>query len=129
MTFNGSAGATALGIDIGNNSTLVVLGKLRLNGYSRATVGSTASNLIIGGLELTGTNLTEAGVESLIRLNGDVTTFASSNTARLGNTTVQGARVELNGTRTFNVADGSAGLDLAVSTGLVDSTSPVASAA
>jgi fibronectin-binding autotransporter adhesin len=75
---------------------------------------------------MTGTTLTESGDGSLIRLNGDVTTFASSNTARLGNTTATGARIELNGTRTFNVADGSAGLDFSVSAGLVDSTTPVA---
>jgi autotransporter-associated beta strand protein len=119
-------GLIANGIDVGSNSTLVVNGTLRLNGYSRATVGAIASNLIVGALELTGTTLAESGTGSLIRLNGDVTTFASSNTARLGNTTTLGAQVQLNGTRTFNVADGSAGLDLSVSTGLVDSTAPVA---
>jgi fibronectin-binding autotransporter adhesin len=126
--FNAVAGSnfTSNGLDIGNNSTLVVGGKLRMNGYSRASVGALASNLIVGGLEMTGTTLTESGGESLIRLNGDVTTFASSNTARFGNTTVTGARVELNGTRTFNVADGSAGLDFSVSSGLVDSTTPAA---
>lgn len=121
-----SSNFTSNGLDVGNNSTLVVTGKLRMNGYSRASVGATASNLIVGGLEMTGTTLTEGGFESLVRLNGDVTTFASSNTARLGNTTIQGARVELNGTRTFNVADGSAGLDFSVSSGLVDSINPVA---
>jgi fibronectin-binding autotransporter adhesin len=122
----GGSNFTSNGLDVGSNSTLVVVGKLRMNGYSRAAVGATASNLIVGGLEMTGTTLTETGLESLIRLNGDVTTLPSSNTARLGNTTVIGARVELNGTRTFNVADGSAGLDLSVSSGLVDSTNPAA---
>jgi autotransporter-associated beta strand protein len=126
--FNAVAGSnfTSNGLDVGSNSTLVVVGTLRMNGYSRAAVGALASNLIVGGLEMTGTTLTESGLESLIRLNGDVTTFASSNTARLGNTTVTGAKVELNGTRTFTVADGSAGLDFSVSSGLVDSTNPAA---
>ena len=126
--FNAIAGSnfTSNSLDVGSNSTLVVGGTLRLNGYSRAVMGASAANLVVGGLEMTGNNLTQGGAGSLIRLNGDVTTFASSSIARLGNTTVTGAQIQLNGVRTFNIADGSAGLDLSVSTGLVDSTAPVA---
>jgi autotransporter-associated beta strand protein len=114
------------GIAANSNSSINILGTLKMNGYGKGTVGGTASNMIVGGLEMTGTTLLENGAGSLIRLNGDVTTFASSNTARLGATTTAGAQVQLNGTRTFTVADGSAGIDLSVSSALTDSTSPAA---
>jgi hypothetical protein len=119
-------GGSGDGVAANSNSTLAIDGILRLNGYSRSTIGGTAANMIVGGLEMTGTTLFQGGAGSMLRLNGDVTTFASSNTARLGGTATVGAQVQLNGTRTFNVADGSAGLDLSVSTSLRDSTSPVA---
>ena len=120
-------GGSGDGVAANSNSTLAIDGILRLNGYSRGTIGGTASNMIVGGLEMTGTTLFQSGAGSMLRLNGDVTTFASSNTARLGGTTTVGAQVQINGTSIFNVADGPAGLDLSVSTSLRDSTSPAAS--
>ena len=130
ITVTGDFNATGLddltgsvdGVAANSNTTLSINGTLRLNGYSRGTVGGTASSMILGGLEMTGTTLLESGGGSMIRLNGDLTTLASSNTARLGSTTVAGAQVQLTGTRTFNVADGSAGIDLSASTALTDGT-------
>jgi autotransporter-associated beta strand protein len=117
------------GIGVNSNSTLFIGGVLRLNGYSRATLGASAANLIInGGLEMTGNTLQQsngAGA-NITRLNGDVTTFASTNVARLGNSTDSDTFTELTGTRTFTVADGPAGLDLSLSSVVRDSPSPIA---
>ena len=116
------------GVAVNSNTTLTIGGSLKMNGYSKGTVGASAAILNIGGLEMTGTTLTQnagAGL-NVTRLNGDVTTFASSNVARLGNSTDSDTFTELNGTRNFNVADGSAGIDLSLSSVVRDSTTPVA---
>jgi autotransporter-associated beta strand protein len=119
----------ANGVTVNSNSTLFINGILRLNGYTRAFLDASEANLIInGGLEITGNTLQQnsgAGV-NITRLNGNVTTFASTNVARLGNSTDSDTFTELNGTRTFTVADGPSGLDLSVSSVVRDSTSPVA---
>jgi autotransporter-associated beta strand protein len=114
------------GVGVSAQSTLIVGGIFKLNGYSKATLGATNSTLIVGGLEMTGALLTQTAGTNLIRLNGDVTTFPSVAVSRLGNSTTATTVTELNGTRAFNVADGPTGLDLSLSTAVQDSTAPVA---
>ncbi|HZJ15773.1 MAG TPA: autotransporter-associated beta strand repeat-containing protein [Chthoniobacteraceae bacterium] len=114
------------GVAANSNTTLTIGGTLRMNGYAKGTIGATNSVMNVGGLEMTGTTLTfNASGNALMRLHGDVTTFASSTMARLGNNTTTSS-LQLNGTRTFTVADGTAGIDLSVSTAVVDSAAPVA---
>jgi len=107
---------SADGVATNSNTTLTIDGTLRMSGLARGTVGGTAATMNIGGLEMTGSTITLNGAGSLLRLNGDVTTFASAHPARLGNTTAAGATVNLGGTtRMFSVADGGAGIDLSAS--------------
>ena len=134
LTVNGTddlVGATGTGFTIGNNSTTTVGGLLNIGAFGRVHLaeGATAAVLNInGGLQLTGSSLTQnngAGA-NIVRLSSDVVTNASSNPARIGASTDSDTFLELNGTRTFTSADGSAGLDLVLSTVIRDSTAPVA---
>ena len=114
------------GMAVNSNTTLTIGGTLRMNGFAKGTIGAGGSVLNVGGLEMTGTTLTfNASGTALMRLNGNMTTFASPTVARLGNNTTTSS-LQLNGTRTFTVADGAAGIDLSVSTAVVNSTAPVA---
>lgn len=120
---------SADGVAVNSNTTLQIDGTLRLNGYSRGTLGAAAATLNLNGpLEMTGTTILQnsgAGA-NIVRISGGVTSKMSSNPARLGASTDSDTFLELNGTQTFNAEDGSAGLDLVVSTVVRDSTSPVA---
>lgn len=117
------------GFTIGNNSTVTIGGKLRIGTFGRVHLaeGATAAVLNIdGGLEMTGALLHQnsgAGA-NIVRLNSDVTTFASPSTSNLGNSTDSDTFLELSGARTFDVADGSAAIDLAVSTIIRNGTTP-----
>lgn len=117
------------GFTIGNNSTVNIGGMLRIGAYGRVHLseGATAGVLNInGGLEMTGSLLSQnngAG-PNIVRLSSNVQTFASNVTANIGNSTDSDTFLELNGSRIFNVADGDASLDLALSTVIRDSTNP-----
>ncbi len=114
------------GIQINSNGTLNVGGTLRMTNLGRATLGASAAALNLNSLEMTGATITQnsGGGNNTIHLNGDVTTFASPHPARLGNSNDSDTYLELNGVRSFNVADGSAGLDLELSSVVRDSTTP-----
>ena len=117
------------GVQVNSSTTLNIGGVLRLAGYSRGVLGGDGTTVLnLNGLEMTGTVITQntGGGSAIIRLNGNVTTFASEVPAVLGNTTDVDNFVELNGTRTFNVADGPAGLDFSLASLATDSLTPAA---
>ncbi len=107
---------------------LSVQGTTRLGPFSKTTVGADNATLSLNALELTGATITQinAGGSDITRLSGDVTTFANAVPSNIGNSTDSDTFTELNGTRTFTVADGGAGLDLVISSVLRNSTAPVA---
>jgi autotransporter-associated beta strand protein len=117
------------GLTIGNNSTLNVGGLLTIGTFGRVHLaeGATAAVLNVnGGLQMTGALLHQnngAG-PNIVRLSSDVTTLASPSTSNIGNSSDSDTFLELNGARTFTVADGGAGIDLSLSTVIRDSTSP-----
>lgn len=125
-------GGVATGLTVGNNSTVNVGGLLSIGTFGRVHLaeGQTAGVLNLnGGLEMTGgalLNQSSGAGPNIVRLSGNVTTFASPSVANLGNSGDSDTFLELNGTRIFNVADGSAGIDLSISTVMRDSTAPVA---
>ncbi len=122
---------TNTGLTVGNNSTLNIGGLLRIGTFGRVhlTEGQTGAVLNLnGGLEMTGSLLSQntgAGA-NIIRLSSDVVTLASMHVSRIGAVVDTDTFLDLNGTRSFTVADGGAGLDLVVSTILRNSTAPVA---
>lgn len=123
----GVSGTTAPynAFEASSHTTLNILGTLRLNGYSRAAVGATAATLNLGGLEMTGTllsQLSNVGGANIVRLNGNVTTLPAEIASSIGNSTDSDTYLELNGTRTFTVADGTPSVDLSVSTVVRNST-------
>ena len=126
-----AVGGINTGFTVGNNSTVTIGGQLRIGSYGRVHLseGATAGVLNIdGGLQMTGSLLSQnsgAG-PNITRLSSDVTTLASTERARFGNSTDSDTFTELNGVRTFTVADGSAGIDLALSSVVRNSTAPVA---
>jgi len=126
--FTNFAGVTT-GFTLGYNSTVTIGGALRIGTFGRVHLseGGTLTVLNVnGGLEMTGALLSQnSGTgANIVRLNSDVTTFASPSTSNIGNSTDSDTFLELNGTRSFNVADGGAGIDVALSTVIRDSTSP-----
>ena len=125
-TLRGTNGAD--GLQINSNGTVNVTGTLRVLDFGRAVLGASNAFLTVGGIEMTGTTIQQSSGAGLniIRLNGNVVTNANATTANLGNSTDSDTYLELNGTRTFTVADGPAGIDLALSTVVRDSTAPVA---
>jgi fibronectin-binding autotransporter adhesin len=114
------------GFTTNSNSTLVVTGTLKMSGASRAVIGANSGTLVLGGLEMTGSTINQNSdvnvqAENIVRLNGNVTTFASNIPALLGNSNDAETFLELNGTRTFTVADGPTGAeDLLVSSVIRD---------
>lgn len=124
-------GGVTTGFTVGNNSTVTVGGQIRIGTFGRIHLseGQTAGILNVnGGLQMTGALLSQnngAGA-NIVRLNSDVETFAATVTSNLGNSSDSDTFLELNGTRTFTVADGSAGIDLSLSTVIRNSTSPAA---
>ena len=126
---NGASVTT--GFSIGNNSTVTVGGLITIGTFGRIHLseGQTGSFLNVnGGLAMTGALLSQnsgAGPNT-VRLSSDVTTFAAISPSNLGNSTDSDTFLELNGTRSFTIADGPAGLDFALSSVVRDSTSPVA---
>jgi autotransporter-associated beta strand protein len=133
VTVNGydDFGGVTTGLTVGNNSTVNIGGLLTIGTFGRVHLaeGATAAVLNLGGgLEMTGGLLQQnsgAG-PNIVRLNGDVTTFAAPNPSNIGNSTDSDTFLELNGARTFTVADGGAGIDLSISTVVRDSTAPAA---
>lgn len=116
-----SFGPTATGFTIGNNSTVNVGGVIKIGTLGRIHLseGATGGFLVVnGGLEMTGGLLSQnnGSGANTIRLNTDVTTFASPTVSRIGNSVDSDTYLELNGNRKFTVADGGAGLDLVLST-------------
>ncbi len=126
---NGALVAT--GFSIGNNSTVTVNGLISIGTFGRIHLseGQAGGFLNVnGGLELTGALLSQnngAGPNT-VRLSSDVTTLASIHPSNLGNSTDSDTFVDLNGTRTFTIADGPAGMDFMLSSVVRNSTSPVA---
>lgn len=122
-------GSGGTGFTIGNNSTVNVGGVARISQLGRIHLTEGASGAFLnlnGGLELTGAILHQnsgAGPNT-VRLSSDVTTFASAHPSNIGNSTDSDTFLELNGVRAFDVADGGAGIDLALSTVIRNSTSP-----
>lgn len=116
------------GVTVNSSSHLVIGGTLRLNGFSRGTIGSNgAASMTLGGLEMQGTVITINGGTNvgLIRLNGDVATLQATIPSTINSLENDNA-VELNGTRTFNIADGGSGIDFVLSAQVRNSTAPVA---
>lgn len=112
--------------------TVVANGALTVNDFGNITLGASAATLVVnGGLTMTGGRITQnsgAGA-NIVRLNSDVTaTSSAGQDARLGNSTDSDTFLELNGTRTFDVADGNMGYDLNVSTVVRNSTAVGATA-
>jgi fibronectin-binding autotransporter adhesin len=123
------AGVTT-GFTVGNNSTVNVGGVMRIGTYGRVHLsegGDTGGFLNLNAaLEMTGATLHQnSGTgPNTVRLGGDVTTFASSVSSNIGNSNDSDTFLDLNGTRTFTVADGTAAVDLVVSTVVRDGASP-----
>lgn len=121
----------ATGLTVGNNSTLNIGGLLRIGTFGRVHLAEGRTGAVLnlnGGLEMTGSLLSQntgAGA-NIIRLNSDVVTLASASVSRIGNVIDTDTFLDLNGTRSFTVADGGAGLDLVVSTNIRNSVAPVA---
>ena len=124
-------GGVTTGFTVGNNSTVNVGGLLSIGTFGRVHLGEGATGGFLnvnGGLEMTGAliNQSNGAGANTVRLSSNVTTFASPTVSRLGNSGDSDTFLELNGSRTFTVADGSAGLDLVVSSVVRDNTVPVA---
>ncbi|MES2573125.1 MAG: autotransporter-associated beta strand repeat-containing protein, partial [Verrucomicrobiota bacterium] len=116
--------AVADGVQINSNSTLTITGTLRMSAYGKVVLGASAATLNVGALELAGNVITQsngAGA-NVIRLAGDVTTSPASIPAGIGASNDSDTFLELNGSRTFTVADGHIGLDLSLSSVIRDST-------
>ncbi|MDB6149871.1 MAG: hypothetical protein JWQ44_1319 [Chthoniobacter sp.] len=112
------------GFTVNTDGAITVQGLLKLSGFGRAVVGASNATLTLGGLEMTGSSLTQnsgAGL-NIVRINGDIRSFESEVPALLGNSGDSDTFMEFNGTRTITVADGPAGEDLLLSTVLRDST-------
>jgi autotransporter-associated beta strand protein len=121
--------SSANGFIINDNANVTVGGVMRIGEFGRVVMaagGTPGSSLSLNGLELTGSSLVQspnAGA-NIVRLLGDVTTFAAPIPAQLGASTDTDTFLELNGVRTFNVANGPAGVDLIISTLIRDNTAP-----
>jgi autotransporter-associated beta strand protein len=122
------------GLIVDNLTTLNIGGTLTVTDYGRVTfraglaAGPTATALVVNNVNLTGASIVGeiGGNQTRMRLNGDLTTNPSLVSSQINGSNDTDTFLELNGTRTFNVADGDAGDDLIVSTVIIDSTSPVA---
>jgi fibronectin-binding autotransporter adhesin len=121
VTITGDAVINAVGDNSGlladNRTTLNIGGALKIFALGRAVVGGEAGTINVGSLELTGGNLliNNGSGASNFGLGGDVTTFASPQSAVISGANDSDSFLNLNGTRTFTVADGLATDDLIVS--------------
>jgi fibronectin-binding autotransporter adhesin len=111
------------GLQISSGATVGIGGTLRILDFGKASLGgagATVTTLTVNGLELEGSTLrmnADAAVTgNQLILLGNVTTLPSAVTASVGNVEGQVDDLEtailLNGSRTFNVANGPAANDL-----------------
>jgi autotransporter-associated beta strand protein len=106
--------------------TVNVTGTTTIGDFGRVVLGASAATMVLNGnLNMTGGTIQQnsgAGA-NILRLNGDVTaTSSASQAARIANVDDSDTFVELNGNRTFAVADGPQGNDLVVSGTMRNST-------
>jgi autotransporter-associated beta strand protein len=119
--------ATMEDVQIASSSTMQVNGLFRLDAFTRAVLGASDAQLVLGGgLEMTGTTITQSSGAGLniIRLLSNVQTFPAAAPANLGNSTDSDTFLELDGIRTFTIADGPAGLDFQISSVIRNNTAP-----
>ncbi len=129
VTLRGTSNAD--GLQINSAATVTVGGVLRILDYGKASMGGSGASitsLTVGGLQMNGSilrmNADATTNGNQLILLGDVQTLANAVTATIGNVDGQADDAEtyinLNGARTFNVADGPAGNDLLVKAALRD---------
>lgn len=113
-------------LNIGGTLTIAEQGRVSFRAGLAA--GPTATALVVNNVNMTGASIVgeTGGNATRMRLNGDVTTNPSMVASHINGSSDTDTFLELNGTRTFNVADGDAGEDLIVSTVIINSTSPAA---
>jgi autotransporter-associated beta strand protein len=122
VTSNGFEVSAGGSLNVGGNLTVGQFGRLLVN----PTAGGAGRATINGNIELTGGNtfvnnasnagggiikLNSGAVEANLLMKGDLTTQPSTFSAAIDGTNDTDNFVELNGNRSFNIADGGAGDD------------------
>jgi fibronectin-binding autotransporter adhesin len=121
VNITGDAVINAVGDNSGlladNRTTLNIGGALKIFALGRVVVGGESGTINVGSLELTGGNIliNLGSGPSNFGLGGNVTTFASNQSAVISGANDSDSFLNLNGNRIFTVADGLATDDLIVS--------------